>query len=458
MDANETAKNITKTIKELLNKSKNDPQQLSKMIDTYLITQQDERDRNAEVSTPYKLRKDMLDALPQELFKSVNTVFEPCSGKGGFLIDIVSRFMDGLSDKYPDEQERYKTIVEKCIYFADINPMNIFINKLLLDSNNVYKLNYYTGNTLEIDIQKEFDISGFDAIISNPPYNSSGAKNTGNTIWQKFTRQSLVSWLNDNGYLCSVHPFSWRKPNTSKSPNYGMYELMAKKNHMIKLSIHSAAEGNVTFNCGTSYDWYVIKKSDNKLHTDVKFMDGSKEKVKLQDYDWLPNSNLQQVQKLLANADDRRCPIIYNRSSYPTENKKRISKTKTDEFIYPIIHSIHKNKTINYRYSNDNGCGHFGVSKVIFGDNGLNDVIIDMNGEYGMTEHSMAIKVNTKSEAENIKKALLDERFKNLLFSSMVFGNFAIDWRLFSYFKEDFWKEYVTPTKKIRLPKPKILL
>jgi hypothetical protein len=145
-------------------------------------------------------------------------------------------------------------------------------------------------------------------------------------------------------------------------------------------------------------------------------------------------------------------------SLIPTENKKRISKTKTDEFIYPIIHSIHKNKKINYRYSNDNTRGHFGVSKVVFGDNGPNEVIIDMDGEYGMTENSMAIEVKTKSEAENIKKALLDERFKDLLGTSMIFGNFRIDWRLFSYFKEDFWKEYVTPTKKIRLPKPKILL
>jgi hypothetical protein len=54
-------------------------------------------------------------------------VFEPCAGKGGFLIDIIDRFMAGLAASIPDERRRYKTIVEDCLYFSDINATNIFI-------------------------------------------------------------------------------------------------------------------------------------------------------------------------------------------------------------------------------------------------------------------------------------------------------------------------------------------
>ena len=42
----------------------------------------------------------------------------------------------------PDKQERYKVIVEECIYWCDINPTNVFICKLLIDPHDMYKLNY----------------------------------------------------------------------------------------------------------------------------------------------------------------------------------------------------------------------------------------------------------------------------------------------------------------------------
>jgi hypothetical protein len=35
-----------------------------------------------------------------------------------------------------------KTIIEECIYYADINPMNIFITSLLLNPNKEYKTNH----------------------------------------------------------------------------------------------------------------------------------------------------------------------------------------------------------------------------------------------------------------------------------------------------------------------------
>jgi hypothetical protein len=48
----------------------------------------------------------MLNLIPLEFWKSKKKVFEPCSGKGGVLID---KFMDGLSDK--DEKQKYNKII-----------------------------------------------------------------------------------------------------------------------------------------------------------------------------------------------------------------------------------------------------------------------------------------------------------------------------------------------------------
>ena len=109
---------------ELLDKIKSlyltDRKSLSTLIDRYLIPQELEKRTNAEVSTPHQLRQEMLDRIPLEFWSKPHRVFEPCCGKGGFLIDIIDRFMTGLRDEYRGEKDRYKVIVEKCLYWSDI--------------------------------------------------------------------------------------------------------------------------------------------------------------------------------------------------------------------------------------------------------------------------------------------------------------------------------------------------
>jgi hypothetical protein len=450
---------IIRTVKELFVKNINNTKQLSQLIDKYLIPQKLEKKNNAEVSTPFKLRQEMLDKIPIDFWKPKKTkliskkhkkvlniinkypkVFEPCCGKGGFLIDIIDRLMEGFKDIIPDEKLRYKKIVEECLYFSDINPTNIFICKLLVDPYNEYKLNYNEGNTLELNIKEKWGIDGFNAIIGNPPYNSSGNTGTGNTIWQKFTKLSLNKWLKKNGYLVYVHPPGWRKPNTTKSKFYGLYELMTKNNQLIYLSIHGIKDGQQTFKCGTRYDWYIIKKISNYKNTIINDENNNTFEINMNNFSWLPNYNIDIIQKILAKKGEDICPIIYNRSNYGSD-KKYTSKFKNDEYKYTIIHTIPESG-VRYIYSSINDKGHFGISKIIFGQSNINNPIIDIDGEYGMSEHSMAIEVKNLDEAKNIKKCLLSDKFKNMI-KSCLWSNYMIDWRLFTYFKKDFWKEFI---------------
>ncbi|NPV13223.1 MAG: hypothetical protein HPY57_15800 [Ignavibacteria bacterium] len=145
-------------------------------------------------------------------------------------------------------------------------------------------------------------------------------------------------------------------------------------------------------------------------------------KYKLNSFDWHEGGN------------------YYIRTNYGTD-KNWVSDEKNDEFKYTLIHSTPKGGT-RYMYSSRNDNGHFGVSKVIFGDSGIGDVIIDMKGDYGMTQHSMAIIFSDIEEANNIKKALLSNKFNEFL-KTVMWSNFQIDWRLFSYLKKDFWKEFI---------------
>ena len=334
-----------------------------------------------------------------------------------------------------------KTIVEKCLYFSDINPTNIFICKLLVDPYNEYKLNYNEGNTLELDIKEKWGIEGFDAVIGNPPYNSSGDTGTGNTIWQDFTKVSLHQLLKPNGYLLYVHPPGWRKPNTEKGKFYGLYKLMTQENQMIYLSIHGIKDGQKTFHCGTRYDWYLIEKKPKYRTSIVNDEKNNNIVIDMNDFNWLPNYNIDTIQNILAKENEEKCNIIYDRTSYGADKKERVSKIKTNEFKYPCIHSTPKNG-IRYMYSNVNNRGHFGVSKVIFGESGIYKAVIDMEGNYGMTHGAMAIKVDNLKEATNLCKVIEGETFGKII-KSCLFSSFRIDWNIFKDLKKDFWKEFI---------------
>jgi len=118
-------KNINNDFFDILFSKKYNQSELSKLIDKYLIPQENEKKQNAEVSTPYELRKEMLDKIPIDFWESPKRVFEPCCGKGGFLIDIIGRFMVGLKDKIKDDNDRYEFIISECLYYSDINECNI---------------------------------------------------------------------------------------------------------------------------------------------------------------------------------------------------------------------------------------------------------------------------------------------------------------------------------------------
>ena len=130
------------------------------------------------------------------------------------------------------------------------------------------------------------------------------------------------------------------------------------------------------------------------------------------------------------------CKIIYNRSNYDTR-KSWVSKIKDEKFKYVLIDGTLK-KGYKYLYSAINNKGHFGISKIIFGQTGINNALIDMEGDYGMTEHAMAIEIKTLKEGEQIKQYIESKAFEQIL-KACSWSNFQIDWRLFTYFRHDFY-------------------
>ena len=423
---------------------------LRELIEKHFIPTNNEKKQNAEVPTPVKLVDDMLNSTtPLEFWKTPHMVFEPCCGKGNFVLGIFDRFYEGLEEMYPDEIERCRVIMTECIYYADLTALNVFITTEIMKCHVQsycgldeldFEFNNYSGDTLELNIEDKWNINGFDMICGNPPYNSSGDTATGNTIWQDFTKKALNEWLLPNGYLLFVHPPGWRKPNTERGKFTKMFDLMTKQTQMLYLEIHGIKDGQKVFNCGTRYDWYLIEKTNQYKNTIIVDENGKQNEINLSELSWLPNSNILEINKILAKNDCERCPIIQSMSAYEPR-KKWMSSIQSPEFKYPCVHSTPK-AGIRYMYSKVNDRGHFGVSKVIFGESGIYNPVIDIEGKYGMTHGAMAIQVDNLEEATFISKVIESDKFDKVI-QSCIFSSFRIDWNIFKEFKKDFWKEFI---------------
>jgi hypothetical protein len=426
---------------------------LRNLIEQHFIPTASEKQDNAEVPTPVKLVDDMLNKNPDELWRSPHRVFEPCCGKGNFVLAIFDKFYHGLKDLYPDEIERCRIIMTECIYYADLTTLNVFITTELLKChiqsyNGLdeldYEFNSYEGNTLEMNINDTWNLNGFHAIIGNPPYNdkqkNTGKKGGGDLLWNKFVDISLDKFLLPKGLLIFVHPPGWRKPDSANSKYSGLFKKMTSTNQMAYLEIHDTKDGKKTFNCGTRYDWYIIENTPVYKPTTIMSETSTIYEYDLSKLNFLPNDNIDTIHSVLKTDADEACEIEFSTSNYETR-KKWVQEVEDDNFKYPLIHSTpQKGNRIMYSSRNDNG--HFTIPKVIFGDSGIYNAVVDFDGLYGMTQHAVAIKVDSLSEANMIKQAIESKKFKQLL-SDCSWSNYQIDWRLFTYFKKDFWKEFV---------------
>ncbi len=411
-----------------------------KMIEKHFIPSNEEKKDNAEIPTPVVLVEEMLDKIPVDYWSSTtNKTFEPCCGKGNFVLGVVDRMLKGLEQIIEDRKD-ICMIVMRNLYYADITTLNVFITTELLKCHLEkycngevleFSFNKYIGNTLELDIKTIWNIEGFDLVVGNPPYNDkSGNKGKGHTLWTVFIDRSLDIWLVENGYLCFVNPSLWRQIN---HPLF----LKMKEKQIVSLSIHNVKDGLKMFRCSTRYDFYLLQNKPVFSSTIIRCEDNVVVNEDIREWLFIPNKMFQEIKDLMNG--EQKLTLIHSESKYEIR-RKWMSKTKTDEFKYPVIYTINKENVISKIWSNRNDNGHFGVCKFIF-SNGAG-FYCDFLGEYGLSQWSYSIE-DTKENLPKIERTFRSKRFNDIK-DAIQLDSSSYNIKIMKLFRKDFYNDFLT--------------
>ena len=412
---------------------------IEEKIEQYLPVREAEKNKYGEVFTPTKLIDEMLNKLPLSVWSNPDLKWlDPANGIGNFPMVAYQRLMKGLASWEQNENKRSKYIIENMLYMVEINPQNIKISKTIFGSNSNICCADFLNDSETCFTQ--FGVETFDIIMGNPPFQKEqeGKREGGyggRTLWPKFIVKS-IELLVDNGYLCFITPPSWRKPE------HKLYNLMTKDNQLLYLHIYSEKQGRQLFNVSQKIDLYVIQ---NHIPTkDTEIIDELDNKIELDVTKWmfLPNYDFENIKKIMT-TEEEGIKVIYSSSIYETR-KPYVKNNESDKYKYPVVHSINQEGLV-FWHTDDKTKGHFGVSKVLLNFNRHQYPVNDYEGKYGMSQITFGIPITSKKQGDDIVRAINSDEFKEII-KATKWGAFQTDWRMFKYFKPDFYKQFLKDT------------
>jgi len=396
---------------------------IRKRIAETLLPTREQIKNNAEIPTSEDCVDEMLNKIPDSFWTPEKRVFELCCGKGNFVLGIFEKFFNNLTD-INDKKERCRIIIEKCIYFADIEKINIIHTKRVLvllcakmvlgedawhydnydEVREIYDFNFneYIGNTLDLDLDFEFD-----AIIGNPPYqerNKNGkAKHGKSNLWTKFIDYSM-NLLKKNGYLLFITPTSW------------MGGTVTCWDKMITNQIHylNVNDCKKYFpGIGSTFSYYLIEKCDIYKDTEVVCLYNKK----LYKSSLRLSNNLRMIPQLL---NQTSLNIINKLFQWENEkifvrkdmikNDNQIQKENEGDHINPVITFVRPDGYKDIRYSNFKIFNQDDKKVLLFRSGYINPTY--ENGEAGVGNNIHYAVVETEQEGYNLENMYKSDLYK----------------------------------------------
>lgn len=105
-----------------------------------------------EVFTDSYIVDYMLNMVKDEDWKNKDiTILEPSCGDGNFVIAIIAKFMEGLKEVIPDEEQRFKHIIENQVHAIDIMLDNVLATRKRISDTFGYDIYKYNNKIVHAD-------------------------------------------------------------------------------------------------------------------------------------------------------------------------------------------------------------------------------------------------------------------------------------------------------------------
>jgi methylase of polypeptide subunit release factors len=351
--------------------------------------------------TPIECVEEMVSKIPNEFFENATLkILDPCCGCGNFFLIILQKLQ---------QFHEMKHILENMLCFNDLNEdrLNVVRKVFCIDK---FDLNISNKNFLEFDEDFHYDL-----IVANPPYarlmeNGKRASKNHNLIGAFLEKTFKI--LKPKGLALYITPDNWMSLNKNKL----IKDITSKQ--ILHLDIHTSKKYFPKI--GSSFTYYLIENVD--FHKDIKIRGIYKKieyesNVKSEIRDFIPLFYNKEVQSILAKTLDlnnKKFDILTSSDLHKTTKKELISKEKTDEFCYKLIHTPSQTVYSKKPHKHQNGF------KVFLGLTSYYTIFVD---ECGMTQSVAYIRCETKEISENLCKVLKHPLYK-FLNNICRYGNF----------------------------------
>lgn len=358
---------------------------------------------NDEVFTPPEVVNQMLDMLPQELFRNPDTTFlDPACKTGVFLREIAKRLIVGLEPQFPDLQERLDHIFHNQLYGIAITELtsllsrrSVYCSKFPNSEFSVTKFESAEGNirfkriahtwqagkcvfcgAAESQYKRSDDLEThayewihtlkpeelfnmkFDVIIGNPPYQLSDGGNgaSAKPIYNLFVEQAKKL---KPRFLTMIIPSRWFAGGKGLDD---FRESMLTDKRVVKIVDYVNAKdcfAGISLGGGVCY---FLWDRDNPRKCEFTNIHDGKESTDVRNLSEFPvfvryNEAISVIRKVLAKNEQMVSDVVGSRNPFGLSSSARGVKEKREITLYSSAgtghvteHEVHQGKDLINKY------------------------------------------------------------------------------------------------------------
>ena len=213
-----------------------------------------------QIFTPPHIAKEMVNALPEDVWNRYTTFFDPICKSGIFLYEIYQKLMESadLIETFPDKQDRREHIVKNQLFGIAVDQicqmMSIrAVYGYLEPDSHIILLNEYELIMRNADktflyktLKERFNTVQFGVVIGNPPYNKDAYLDfvqLGHNLSTKYT--------------CMITPAKWQAKGGKKNEDFRR-EIVP---YMEKIVFYPDARDIFDIDCQGGISHYTVGKN-----------------------------------------------------------------------------------------------------------------------------------------------------------------------------------------------------